>query len=64
MGRYGILGWYKSHGGGENAIFTAEEVERFKELVKNKPENKSPLNIRKFKKINPSPTLYTKKSCK
>lgn len=34
---YGILGLYKSHGGGANTIFNAEEVERFKELVKDEP---------------------------
>ncbi len=33
----GIMGLYKSHGGGANAIFNAEEVERFKELVKDEP---------------------------
>ncbi len=34
---YGITGLYKHHGGGATAIFSTEEVERFKELVKDEP---------------------------
>lgn len=34
---YGIRGLYKSHGGGATATFSPEEVERFKELVKDEP---------------------------
>ena len=34
---YGIRGLYKSHGGGVPVTFIPEEVDRFKELVKDEP---------------------------